>query len=91
MAAAKDRLTKISNLQDPGGDETTPGFYVYQSADNLATTHASAYFNPVRKELVTTGALILSVCTDGFRVIKATLPADGTSDITVAAFLGAVS
>lgn len=91
MAAAKDRLTKIANLQDPGGDALTPGLYLYNSADNLATTHAAAYFNPVRKDLVADGAIIISLCTDGFRLLKATLPADGTSDITVAAFLGAAS
>ena len=92
MPATSDRLTKICNLNDPGGaDSVTPGLYLYKSSANLATTHADGYFNDVREDLVADGALILSVCTDGFRMVTATLPADGTSDVTVAALLGAVS
>lgn len=97
MAFDTNRLSKIANLRDPGADNATPGLFFYQSDTTIANTKAAGYFNNGRAELgqalpgEAVTAQVVALCTDGFRILTLTLPADNSSDITAVEVLGAVS
>jgi len=89
MAYNEKGLTKLSNLPPlDGSDVPTPGLFFYNAgADTLATVVANGYFNAARAYL--DGAVLLFICSDGFRLGRVTAPKTG--NVTVDAELGAVS
>jgi hypothetical protein len=90
MPYAETGLTKITNLKPLAAtpNENTPGFFHYETTDNLATTVAAGYFNNARGALGA-DARILAICSDGGRYLKMTVP--DTGNVTAAAVLLAAS
>lgn len=93
MAFIDHGLTKLSNLSPQANPAVAPlpGLFFYNAgADNLATVVAAGYFNTARDQFQP-NSVIIALASDGFRLLKVTVPALAADNVTVAAVLGAVS